>query len=185
MESRAVDRAETRFSRVPIGPALVGRLVRSPAVPILVGVVVLLAAMLKAHHPATADIPAKSILNTRWFLLCTVLFEPAFGLWLVSGFSERVTRWLAIAVLAGLFEISFYLHLVDAPTCGCFGRFNVLPWQAMLLDVVCMGLLFAWQPSGDLEAFRHRRWLLTVILAYVLVAAMVSVGMWDYAPQGR
>lgn len=179
-----MDGAGTRLICVPIGRALVGRIVRSPAVPILVGVVVLLAAMLKAHHAATADMPATSFLNTRWFKICTVLFELAFGLWLVSGFYQRITRWLAIGVFAGLFEISLYLHLVDAPTCGCFGRLNVLPWQAMLLDLLCIALLFAWQPGKDLETIRHRRWLLTVILAYVLVAAMVSVSMWDYAPQG-
>jgi len=166
------------------GVLLAKHIVRSAAVPIFIGVVVLAAAMLKAHHAATADIAATSILNTRWFRVCTVLFELAFGLWLVSGFYERITRWLAIAVFAGLFEVSLYLHLVNAPTCGCFGRLNVLPWQAMLLDLMCIGLLVAWQPGVGLEAIRHRRWLLTMILAYVLIAAMVSLSMWDYAPQG-
>jgi hypothetical protein len=153
-------------------------------VPVLIGILLLVASMLKAHQLATQELPERSILTTRWFLVGTVVFELGFGLWLISGFHERITRWAAVATFAVFFEGSLYLFVIDAPSCGCFGRITVLPWQAMLIDLGGIGLLLAWRPAGSLTVFTHPRWLFVLGLAYVTVAAPVVISVLDYAPQG-
>jgi len=166
------------------GLVLYQRIARSPAVPVLIGAVLFAAAMLKGQRAATEDIFAGSILLSRGFIVANVLFELGLGLWLVAGFYERLTRWLGVVTFVGFFEVSLYLHLLDAPTCGCFGRISVLPWQAMVIDLAGIGLLLAWRPAGGLTVWTHPRWLGLLGFAYATVAAMVVVSIVHYAPTG-
>jgi hypothetical protein len=169
---------------VRTGFVLYQRIARTPAVPVLMGAVLFVAAMLKGHQAATEDIFASSILTSRGFVVASVLFELGLGLWLISGFYERFARWVGVVTFVGFLEVSLYLHLLDAPTCGCFGRINILPWQAMLIDLACIGLLLAWQPAGGLTVRTHPRWLGLLGFAYATIAALAVVSIVHYAPTG-
>jgi len=52
---------------------------------ILLGVILLTAAALKGYQLATEPVREIGLLNSRWFLIGVVEFEPFFGLWLLAG----------------------------------------------------------------------------------------------------
>jgi hypothetical protein len=140
--------------------------------------------MFKAHHAATQELLERDVSSSRWFWIAIILFELALGLWLISGFHERVARWIAVATFLAFFEVSLYLALIDAPSCACFGRLSIRPWQAMFFDLLSFGMLLVWQPAGTMTVMSHPRWFLTMAGAYALVGILVLISVLNYAPLG-
>jgi len=67
---------------------------------ILVGLVLLGAAALKAHQLATSPAPGESLLSTRWLLTLWVEVEILLGVWLVSGLAARRAWQAAVGCFA-------------------------------------------------------------------------------------
>jgi hypothetical protein len=102
---------------------------------IVLGVLLLSAAGLKAHQLATEPVLSTGLLDSRWLLMATVEFELLFGLWLLGNIWPKPT-WAAALACFGLFTcVSLYKALSGYATCGCFGRVSVNPWYTATLDL--------------------------------------------------
>jgi hypothetical protein len=114
---------------------------------ILLAVLLLIAAGLKAFQLATEPTVGTSILDARLLLMVTVEFELFFGLWLLANILAKPT-WAATLTCFGLFTcVSFCKALAGYATCGCFGRVAVNPWYTGTLDVAVVLSLLRWRPS--------------------------------------
>jgi len=110
---------------------------------LILGLILLLAAGLKAHQLATdplvtlaprpsalAPLPASlaPLLHSRPCLIGVVECELLFGLVLLSGILPRLTWALSLLCFGGFALISLYKGISGDATCGCFGRVPVNPW---------------------------------------------------------
>lgn len=108
---------------------------------LIVAAILLFAAGMKAWQLATVPTLGEGLLHTRWFNICVVEFELAFGIWLIFGLLPRLT-WLATVGLFTVFGgVSLYKALSGEASCGCFGAAQVNPWITMGLDMTIVGLL--------------------------------------------
>ncbi|MCI0377419.1 MAG: hypothetical protein L0215_07425 [Gemmataceae bacterium] len=118
---------------------------RARWVPLLVGGVLLSAALLKAQS-LFADSPVESgIFQARRFQVMLVEAELACGLALWLALWPRVTRWAAMLLFAAFFGVALSQALGGARSCTCFGsNVQVQPWLAVVLDVGMMLALVSW-----------------------------------------
>ncbi len=100
----------------------------SNAVIKLLGVLLLTGAALKGWQLLTEPMANNDIWTNRTFLIFTVEFEIALGIWLLSGLFKKAA-WLATISCFTLFSfITLYKGLSGAASCGCFGSIHVNPW---------------------------------------------------------
>jgi hypothetical protein len=144
----------------------------------------LVASLLKAHQAAGEELTGQSFTSSRGFVAGLVLLEMGLGVWLLAGTFQRTARRVALCVFVLFFEAALYQELLAAPTCGCFGRLRVLPWQAMLVDIAAISLLFLWKPSDIPFDNSRKRWGIICLAAYGLSGLIVAHAVLDYAPTG-
>jgi hypothetical protein len=159
---------------------------RSRVVPVLLAFTLLSAALFKGYELANQELSGNSLFVSRWFLTLLVLFELAFGLWVLGGLHARATSWLLLATFFGFSEAALYLALTRQPSCRCMGLLSIPPWVAVVLDVLAIVGILAWQPplAGPTLSFNSRR-LIAVATIYLLVAIPALVSMLSYAPIGQ
>jgi len=94
----------------------------------LLGVLLIIAAVLKGWQLLSEPIVDESIWTSRPFLILTVEFELALGIWLLSGLFKKAA-WLAAITCFGVFSlVTLYKGITGAESCGCFGKVHVNPW---------------------------------------------------------
>ena len=108
---------------------------------IVLGIVLLSAAVLKGHQLATEPVAETSLFTSRWFLIGVVEFELFFGLWLLCGLYPRRTWAAALLCFGGFACVSLYKALSGEVTCGCFGTVPVNPWYAVVFDCAAIAAL--------------------------------------------
>ncbi|NIT55627.1 MAG: hypothetical protein GWN00_05125 [Aliifodinibius sp.] len=97
----------------------------------LLGILLLTTAVLKGWQLLTEPVTNEDIWSYRPFLILTVEFEIAFGIWLLSGLFKKAA-WLAALTCFSLFSfITLYKGLSGAESCGCFGTVHVNPWLTL------------------------------------------------------
>jgi hypothetical protein len=95
---------------------------------VALGLLLLVAAALKAHQLATQPLPERDLLSSRWVLVLWVEAEIALSLWLLSGLVRRA-GWAAALVCFSLFSVvTLHKALAGETSCGCFGVVEVSPW---------------------------------------------------------
>lgn len=163
-----------------------GRLANYRLVPTILACILLVAAFLKGHELATEELSGKSLLTSRWFLTCLVLFELALGLSLLSGLHARLIRVAALLTLIVFFEVALYQGITGQPSCRCLGKASVNPWFMVTFDVLALAGIFAWQPSSIGPALvSHRGRFATVAIGYAVAAIPMLVSMVNYTPTGQ
>ncbi|MFV1965060.1 MAG: MauE/DoxX family redox-associated membrane protein [Pirellulaceae bacterium] len=108
----------------------------------LLGVVLLIAAALKAWQLSTEPVAEDGLLTSRGFLIALVEFELLFGLCLLFGLVPRVTWPIAMLCFVGFSCVALYKALSGAASCGCFGKVEVNPWYTFAFDVGAVGRCF-------------------------------------------
>ena len=120
----------------------------------LVGLLLMAAALLKAHEvmnvgfPSWRDNPTGFWESYEFFLL-QIPLEFALGAWMVSGLFRKAA-WLA-GTLCYFFFIFVTLGkaLLGYESCGCFGQIHVDPWMTLwIVDVPFFLLLAIFRPKG-------------------------------------
>jgi len=94
----------------------------------LLGVLLLTAAVLKGWQLLTEPMANKDIWTNRAFLIFTVEFELALGIWLLSGFFKKLAWLVTLACFSMFAVITLYKGISGAESCGCFGSVHVNPW---------------------------------------------------------
>lgn len=107
----------------------------------------LIAAALKAYQLATAPVREIDLFSSRWFLVVTVEFELALGIWLIGGQSPRQTRLVAFGCFAALGGVSLFRAFRGDSSCGCFGSVEVSPWLVAIVDAGAAAALLSCTPS--------------------------------------
>ena len=124
----------------------------------VLGLLLIVAAVLKGHELLTVPVAGKDLWSWRPFLIFQVEFELAMGIWLLSGVFKRLA-WLAGLLCFGLFCcVTLYKGLTGAASCGCFGTVHVNPWITLLaIDLPAVIALSLFRPVR----------LLTPLLSFV------------------
>jgi hypothetical protein len=148
-------------------------------IPRALGVLLLIAAALKADGAAVAPVSATGWFSAAWFQIALIFAEVALGLWLMSG-RAPLGAWALALVLFGAFTLfSGYQGLTAQPSCGCFGRVTVSPWYAFGLDIFVLTGLFFGRPSLQ-PLWDNPRLALNPALirgAYALLGVFVLAGV--------
>ena len=167
----------------------------------VLGVVILVAAFLKAHQLATVPSLGEGLFHARWFNILVVEFELFFGIWLLFGLLPSLT-WLTTVGCFTIFTlVSLYKAVSGEASCGCLGGVTVPPLVTMAFDLSVVGLLIWFRPDGIrrwrgseifgelAELFRQKRGV-TIAVLWLFVAipatyAMVSVKTFDVSEWGE
>ena len=157
---------------------------KDTAVRVALGVVLLVAGALKAHHLATEPVAAAGWINGRLGLMIQAEIEILFGLWLVGGLLPRLSWGGALACFTLFTGVTLYRGITGEASCGCFGKISVNPWYTLVLDVGAIVALLWQRPllrEGRPVANRRAR-LVAVSAAGVVLCVAAGVAMGLYAP---
>ncbi|KKK52835.1 hypothetical protein LCGC14_3100920, partial [marine sediment metagenome] len=97
------------------------RFVAYDVVRLVLALILLAAAGLKAHQLATRPVSEVDVFSYRWSLIFQVQVELVLGLWLLSGLYRRRAWTVAIVCFAAFACIAFYKGVSGQASCGCFG----------------------------------------------------------------
>jgi len=114
--------------------------------PLLVGVLLLASAGLKADQLLLDEASQEGLLGSRWFLMALVECELLLGVWLLSGIFSRRCRQVVLAVFAMFAIVALQKGFSGESSCGCFGRLEVNPWWTFGLDLLVLGAIGKWTP---------------------------------------
>lgn len=151
----------------------------STATPVLVTMLLLAAAALKAHQLLWLP-SAGSFWGTLWFPLALIEVELLLAGWLISGVQATRCRRAVLVAFVVFAAVSLRKALSGAATCNCFGNLQVHPWLTFSLDLVVVALLVVWRPARDASDAVHSsghaavRSYATALLMFVVSAAMVA-----------
>ena len=165
----------------------VGRWTGYDLVRCALGLVLLVAAALKAHQLATGPVPETDVLHSRWFLIIEVEFELLFGLWLLAGAYPRLTWAAALLFFFALSGVSLLLVASGEASCGCFGKVPVNPWYTFTFDVAAVLALIVWRPFGRRTPpqaggrFSKLR-AAAAVVAWLILAIPAAIAMGSYTP---
>lgn len=143
----------------------------------VLGIILLVAAGLKAHELFTGPVAAEGWLGNRWLHAAVFEFEVLLGLWLLVGVLPRAAWGVALVTFGAFAGVTLYSALSGAASCGCFGRVKISPWYTFSLDVVAVAALLWYRPVSppprqDLPPVR--RGFAVAALALVLVVTPVA-----------
>lgn len=139
---------------------------------VFLGVVLLLAAALKAHQAVTEPLKFTILGGSSVPVLAQVAFEVLLGLWLLTGWYPKAARWVSTACFAIFFTVVTYKAISGETTCGCFGNIPVNPWITMGFDFVVVATLLQVRPVPG--AFRLRP--VYGIPAVAVCVSLVGIG---------
>jgi len=121
----------------------------------LLAALLLIAAALKAWQLLTEPVANSDIWSYRPFLILTIEFELALGLWLLSGLFKKAAWLTTLLCFAAFSAITLYKALTGAASCGCFGKIHVNPWLTLLtIDLPAVLALLIFHPQLSLNLHR-------------------------------
>lgn len=113
------------------------------------GVLLFLAAALKAWDVSTDPDWHATGASHAAEKVAILQYEVLLSLWLLSGWFPLGSSFIAALTFLCFSIVNCYQGLVNEPSCGCFGRAQLSPWIALVLDVAVF--------SMNAAAFRQLR----------------------------
>lgn len=119
----------------------------------MLGVLLLVAAGLKAWDAARSHIPRAEVWELAYyvFTIFEIGFEVFLGAWLVSGLFKKLAVKAAILCFMIFFIVTMWKVGIGAKTCGCFGPVEVAPIVTLLaidLPAIIILALFGLLPEA-------------------------------------
>jgi hypothetical protein len=115
---------------------------------ILLGLLLLATAALKADIFLERSSPAYAVFGSLRLQVAAIICSTALGLWLLSGRKAGAAWAVATGYFVLLAGASFAMGVQERPTCGCFGRLPVNPWLAFAIDLAAIVVLMVLPPAG-------------------------------------
>ncbi len=133
------------------------RSIANRLVPLIVGFVLVGAAILKAHRLLTdgSDFPGGLASH-----LVLIEAELLVGLTLFFAIQLNLVRIAALALFAIFLVAALWQGFAGAQSCACLGKLEVHPWIMAGLDVCVLGVLWFWKPDCASDSTRAYRWCL-------------------------
>ncbi|MFC1738696.1 MauE/DoxX family redox-associated membrane protein [Planctomycetota bacterium] len=115
----------------------------------VVGAVLLIATILKAHQLLTEPILSKGFWESWEFFLIQIPLELGLAIWLMCGLFRKA-GWLIAVFAFGIFiGVTLHKGIIGVESCGCFGRVHVDPWITLFsLDIPIFLALLVFRPKG-------------------------------------
>lgn len=142
---------------------------------VCLGVVLLLAAGLKAHQAATRPSVGGDVLTSTVVVACVIGLEVGLGLMLVTGAYPRTTRRVALACFTLFAGVASYKTFAGDPSCGCFGQIRVAPWQTLIFDLTVIAALAMCGPGASAGPATPRHRVLAAVTGALAVVATLGV----------
>lgn len=115
----------------------------------LLGVLLLVAAVLKGWQLMTEPVANNSIWTMRWFLILQVEAELFLGVWLLSGLFRKLAWLVGLGCFAMFSVVTLYKGINGAASCGCFGSVHVNPWITLFaIDLPAVVALVIFRPRN-------------------------------------
>ena len=131
----------------------------------LLGLLLLIAAILKGWQLLTVPNVKNDLWSHRLFFILAVEVELSLGIWLLSGVFKKAA-WIATVSCFSLFSIiTLYKGLSGAESCGCFGSIHVNPRVTLFaIDLPALIALAIFRPKNKrlFEPFPQRARLVTI-----------------------
>jgi hypothetical protein len=156
-----------------------------PIVRVVLGLLLLTAAGLKAYDVVRGSGPRWSLFSSPRSQIAVIEVETILGVWLLSGWSGRAAWGATLGLFGILACISLHLGLTGQPSCGCFGRVEVQPWLAFAVDIAALVALVVWRPHSRLRepsSTRLSKMLRTVVVTGVVLALLGGTFVLPPAP---
>ena len=116
----------------------------------VVGVVLIIASVLKIHQLLTEPIISQGFWESWEFFLIQIPLELGLGIWLLCGLFRKAAWLIAVAAFVIFILVTLQKGLVGAESCDCFGRVHVDPWVTLLaIDIPLLLALLIFQPKGQ------------------------------------
>ena len=148
----------------------------------VVGTLLIVAAILKAHELATLPMPEVDFWSSKATIHTLVIFELLLGISLISHINLAYT-WTCVVFAFSVFLIVTFLKAIGGlESCGCFGRLKVDPWTTFVVDAAVLLMLVLARPSPlryTVIAYRKLQW---VVVATAVIALPLSVWIISYTP---
>jgi thiol-disulfide isomerase/thioredoxin len=136
----------------------------------LLGILLLVAGMLKGWQLLTEPVANNDLWSYRPFLILQVEFELALSLWLLSGLLPRAAWLVSLGCFCLFCLVTLYKGLSGAASCGCFGPVHVNPWITLsAIDVPAVIALSLFPPAF----LRRQRLLLCLRLRRRELSALI------------
>ena len=150
------------------------------AVRIVLGILLLTAAVPKGYQLATEPPLGTGLLDAWWLLVVVIEGEIALGLALVAGIRKRLTWAAALACFSVFAVVSLAKTVGGEASCGCWGRMDVPPiWTACLDVTAAAALLLCRRARTERDRLCHQRLAraITGTLWCVLTTATLVIGV--------
>jgi Protein of unknown function (DUF1573)/Peptidase C39 family len=141
----------------------------------LLGVLLIVAAVLKGYHAAHDGAPSAQVFNSTKLYVLLVVAEYLLGLWLLTGLYRKVTRLATMLVFLGLTEAALWLAITGQSSCGCLGRVQLSPWFAVGIDVAIFVGLALLRLDGPERTLRTHPLMFYGLLLVALGSAVPGV----------
>ena len=114
----------------------------------ILGILLLVAAVLKGRQLLTEPVANNDIWSYRPLLILTVEFELALAIWLLSGLFKKAAWLAALLCFSAFSAVTLYKALTGAESCGCFGSVHVNPWITLFaIDLPAVMALSIFRPG--------------------------------------
>lgn len=137
----------------------------------LLGLVLLLAAVLKAHGLAVGATAHGTA--SIWWHITLIEGEALLGAWLLSGYFGPWARGAAIVCFGALSCVAAYHVISGDDSCGCLGALRLNPWFALVFDALAVAVLVRFPPGLSQLRTDGRFALQNTTLGRVLLLSLV------------
>ena len=129
------------------------------AVRVVLGLVLLVAAMLKAYKLWVRPVDGATMVDARAFGIVVIEIELAIGLLLLIGgrVLSRPAWFAGIVFFVIALQVAILQGVRGEPHCGCFGVVEVSPWTAVFIDLAAISALLASFPPASEAGSRKTR----------------------------
>ncbi len=115
----------------------------------VVGIVLVIASILKIHQLLTEPIVSLSFWESWEFFLIQIPLELGLGIWLLCWLFRKAAWLVAVFAFVVFILATLQKGLIGAASCDCFGRVHVNPWITLLvIDVPLLVALLIFRPKG-------------------------------------
>ena len=155
----------------------------------VVGFLFLCAAVLKGHALMTEPFVGRSATAVTWAMVLLIALELIQGWCLLANVRPRVVRSCAIVFVALFAVVSLTKVLLNVPTCGCLGDFEISPMTSLAADIVAGLSLLAFAPAHEPSAYgrlsgKHVLGLIAIVVLAVVDGSALSPWMSRVAAWG-
>jgi hypothetical protein len=155
---------------------------RGYPVPLLLGILLIVAAGFKAHELIFEPAVTRRFWDSRWLVIALTELELGLGLWLISGIHALPARRTALACFAAFAAVNGFKVWGGEASCGCFGRVLIPPAYILIFDLSALTGLWFWKPKRALHSNPTTE--ATALLESTERSGVASPGWWTTAIAG-